>query len=264
MRRIIQIGILALLFSACRNNGKEPRGQALNDTLSYHYDSVKSVSPMVVKTEGLMFDTTKAIITYPVFSDTSLNTFLKRQVFNYFAKEEPEDTYGSITKSFISGYEEFRKDYPERLQSWYLIINLKVLRQLPGYLSVQYSHADYAGGAHGNSSINYLNYNPETKQEIALDSLIVPGKMPQLVKIAENIFRKNEKLNSGESLEDRYFFENGKFSLAQNFRVTDQGLLFLYNPYEIKPYVDGYTELLIPFRDIQDIARPHSILSSSH
>ncbi|MNL65691.1 hypothetical protein D3C87_1900590 [compost metagenome] len=85
--------------------------------------------------------------------------------------------------------------------------------------------------------------------------------MSKLTAVAEKIFRKNEKLSPTESLKDKYFFENDTFSLNQNFTITEKGLKFLYNPYEIKAYVYGTTELLIPFAELKDIAKPNSLLN---
>ena len=253
---------LLLLYTACRNN-EHTTEQPLTDTLSYTYDSVKVYSPFRPE-KAQVNDSTKAVITFPVFKDDTSNQFIRRQIFDYIAKEEAATSYADIVQSFISGYDDFFRSNPDTFQSWYLTINIEVLQQKPSYLSIKYSHADYAGGAHGNSNITYLNYNPRTHQSVVLDSLIRPGKMGNLIRLAEQIFRKNEKLDPLQSLEENYFFEKGIFSLPPNFYVNDKGLVFSYNPYEIKPYVYGYTELVIPFNDLKDLAKPHTILNPSH
>ena len=83
-----------------------------------------------------------------------------------------------------------------------------------------------------------------------------------MTKIGERIFRNDEKISSTASLTENYFFENGKFNLPENFYISNKGLVFLYNPYEIKPYVAGTTELVIPFANLKKIAKPNTILSS--
>ena len=80
--------------------------------------------------------------------------------------------------------------------------------------------------------------------------------------VALFIFRKNEKLSATEPLEERYFFDKGKFALAQSFYVNDKGLVFLYNPYEIKAYAEGYTELIVPFSALKAIAKSNTILTT--
>ncbi|WP_324288612.1 RsiV family protein [Pedobacter sp. SL55] len=68
-------------------------------------------------------------------------------------------------------------------------------------------------------------------------------------------------MSATEPLEQKYFFTNGKFALPKSFYVSDKGLVFLYNPYEIKAYAEGVTELVIPFSELSGIAKPQTILT---
>jgi len=45
--------------------------------------------------------------------------------------------------------------------------------------------------------------------------------------------------------------------------VSEKGLVFLYNAYEIDAYAAGRTILTIPFADLKDIAKPNSLLTST-
>lgn len=265
MKQIVAFLCIAVVLSSCQRgkDQEETAGTLLADTLLYQYDSIKVYSQYLPKKMADYNDTTQATISYPVFKNDTLNNYIKRQVFNFFAKEEPVTSYQDIANSFIKGYDDFSKEYKDRQHTWYLNIKISVLRQTPNYIALQYIHSDYAGGAHGNTYHSFLNYNPKTNEEITLDSLIRPDKMAQLTQLAESIFRKNENLSPDESLAGKYFFENDKFALAQNFYVRKEGLYFLYNPYEIKPYVSGTTALIIPASALKDIAQPHTILSSN-
>lgn len=259
MKHTLIFLFVLLAFSACQN-GKKGTGENVSskDTLSYTYDSIKVYS----KNPNNLIDTPKASISFPVFKNDTLNQFIKRQVFNYFAEEEPITSYQDIADSFIKGYDDFVNTNKGTQQSWFLIIKINVLKQASNYLSLKYIHSDYAGGAHGNTTISFLNYNPKTNTQITLESLITQGKMETLVNIAESIFRKNEKLSATEPLEGKYFFDKGKFTLAQNFYVSDKGLVFLYNPYEIKAYAEGYTALIVPFSALKTIAKSNTILTT--
>ncbi len=258
MKNLVVCFFLFLAISACQN-GKDKAKQAnKKDTLSYSYDSVRVNSKNIPNS----IDTAKASITFPVFKNDTLNQFIKRKVFDFFAEEEPATSYQDVANSFIKGYDSFVSENQGTQQSWFLIIKINVLKQTSNYLSLKYIHSDYAGGAHGNTNISFLNYNTKTNTMLTLDSLIEKGKMEALIQVAEGIFRKNEKLTPTETLTDNYFFDKGKFALAQNFHVTDAGLVFLYNPYEIKPYSEGYTELIVPFSALKKIAKPNTILTT--
>lgn len=261
--------IIAIGFIACQSENKT-NGTAdttnlvtSGDSLSFKYDSVKvySKTPVVINKKN---DTTKAVISFPLFSDEKVNQFVEGKIKLTADSGKNYKSINDYAADFVKGYDDFRtseKDYP---QTWILDIKAKVITQKPGYLSLLSSYMNYSGGAHPNSVFTYINYNPTTHQEILLDSLIQPGSMAKLTAVAEKIFRKNEKLSPTASLKDGYFFEKDTFKLNDNFTVTDQGLKFLYNPYEIKAYVYGTTELLIPFSELKEIAKPNSLLSPAN
>lgn len=264
MKRLILFFAVALLFTACTNEKANENNAAttqISDTLSYKYDSVKVYSKNIIKSENNHTDTTKAMITYPLFELDTLNKFIERQVTDYIAKDEQLASYNYLANSFVKGYDAFYADNKDTFQSWFLFINIKVLYQKKDYIALQYLHSDFSGGAHPNTNIFYINYNPTTNLSITIDSLIKADQKIELTKIGERIFRNDEKLSPTANLTERYFFENGKFFLPQNFYVNDKGLVFLYNPYEIKPYSAGTTNLVIPFAELKNIAKTNSILA---
>lgn len=259
---------ITVSFIACQN---EKKSVSTTDTtnlsshaeLSFKYDSVKVYSKNTVTHEKTI-DTTKAMITYPVFADQQVNQFIEQKMMKFADEGEHYNTYQDFTSAFIKTFDDFSKENKAYGQTWFMEGKIEVVAQQPQYLSALITYVNYEGGAHPNSNFTYLNYNPSDHKEIVLDNLIKPNTMPKLTAIAEKIFRKNEQLSPTQSLKDSYFFENDKFSLNQNFTITKEGLKFLYNPYEIKAYAFGITELLIPFAELKDIAKPNSLLNPAN
>ncbi|MEJ2880334.1 DUF3298 and DUF4163 domain-containing protein [Pedobacter sp. GR22-6] len=269
MKKLALYG-LALGFIACQaacQTEKKDAGQTDSatftaiDTLTYTYDSVRVYPKQPVSKNPAVTDTAKAVISYPVFKDSSLSSFVLKKVLATADEGRSYSSYQTYAEGFTKEFEDFSTQQKDYQQTWFLDISTKVLRQEKGYIALQTRFVSYMGGAHPNSVFSYLNYDPVNKQEILLDSLILPGSMDKLNSIAEGIFRKNEKLAPGSNLKEGYFFENDKFSLNRNFTITEKGLQFLYNPYEIKAYVYGTTTLLIPFSELKGIARPNSLIS---
>lgn len=267
MKRI-GIFILLISFMACQS-GKKTTGTTDSstvpgtaDTLTFSYDSVKVYSTQPISKNKNVTDTSKAVISYPVFSDEQTNSFVLEKVLLTADSGKNYKSYRAYTADFIKSFEDFQKT-EDRPQTWFLEIKNQVTVQKPAYLSVLSRYVSFMGGAHPNTVYTYLNYNPVTHQQILLDSLLLPGGMSGLTKVAEQIFRKNEKLTPTASLKDGYFFENDTFKLNKNFTITSEGLKFLYNPYEIKAYAFGTTELVIPFSALKEIAKPNSLLNPS-
>ena len=78
----------------------------------------------------------------------------------------------------------------------------------------------------------------------------------QLTGLAEKKFREMKNMGETDSLKDAgFWFDGNKFALSENFGVTETGLLFFYNPYEIAPWAMGSTELEIPFEEIQTLLK---------
>jgi len=232
------------------------------DSLSYTYDSVKVYSKNSVSTDKSITDTAKAVIVYPVFTDPVVNKFIEGRVTGMAGKQGAYKTYKDITSGFIKEYDEFQSKNTSRKQIWFEDLDLSVKANYPNYLSVLYTYIDYKGGAHPNTLYTYFNYNPKNYQTITLDSIITSEGMPKLRAVAEQIFRKNEKLAPEASLTEGYFFPEGIFALAETFTLSKEGILFLYNPYEIKPYVAGKTSLTVPYSSIKDILKPSPVLAN--
>lgn len=248
--------LVTILFFACRNEEKKDKDLAKADTLTYKTEHIEVLSKYIPNPKEGEKDTTKATISYPVFQNKALNDYLLKQVFSFFSQEEPPTSYQDVASSFVKGYDEFATENKDYIQSWYLDINIKPVSQFKDYIALAYTHSDYTGGAHGSHNIIYINFDPVQNKPLTLDSLIENGTSAKLTALGEQIFRKDEKLSATEQLAEKYFFENGKFVLPLNFYIGKNGLVFLYNAYEIKPYAAGTTELVIPFEQLQGILKP--------
>ena len=267
MRRLIAIGFLICLYACNRDKRTQQAADAATvtvttgtDSSSYTYDSVKVYGSPKLSTNKLITDTAKSVIVYPVFSNQVVNKFFEDRVISSAGQQGVYKTYKELATGFIKEFDIYKSANKESDQTWFQDIDLSVKANYPNYLSVLYTYVEFKSGAHPNTLFTYINYNPKTYQTITLDSLITADGMPKLRAVAEQIFRKNEKLSPAASLSDGYFFAEGVFSLAETFTVTKEGLKFLYNPSEIKPYAAGNTDLIIPFPAIKDILKPSSIL----
>jgi hypothetical protein len=225
---------------------------AAADTLTFQYDSVKVLSKINASLKRDIKDTAKAIIVYPFFNNKNIDQ--QAQVLKSDNPDAPAyNNYQEVVKDFIKNYDEFIKSMPANNYAWFKDVRISVVAQQKNYLGLKYIFSDYTGGAHPNTVIIFKNFHPATGKEITLKDFVKPVDQPKLVAIAEQIFRKNENLGPKEGLENKYFFDKGIFVLNDNFTITHEGLKFLYNSYEIKPYSDGTTELFIPFTAIKPL-----------
>ncbi len=220
------------------------------DTLFYQYKSIKKESKAFVTEEK---DTVKSTfeLSYPVFKNPIWNEHLKKHVL-----EGKFSSFDAYAQAFISDAEEANTEEEEYARPWYRQLNILVHPQLPATqtLSFEFNDDQYTGGAHGNTSVHYANFDLFSRKLITKADLINPVLMARFTYIGSTIFRKLEGLSPSQSLED-YFFENQKFSLNNNFLIDKKGLLFYYNPYEIRSYAEGPMNLFIPYSSIANLLK---------
>jgi hypothetical protein len=242
---------LTIAAYSCQTNSskEESKHQTSQDTLTYKVVDFFQNSPYFLKGEQGM-DTTYFFASYPYFENEKINQLLRSSILI-----DGEDSVQQAAESFLSGFNEFVEDSadPSYHTAWFREVRANVLINRPNVLSIATDIDDFSGGAHGNHVKLIANFDLKNDKKIALDDLVSKEKRKEFLKIAEKFFRKTERLSDQEQLEGKYFFENGQYSLAENFGLERENLLFYYNPYEIKSYAEGTTALRIPYQAIEHL-----------
>lgn len=170
-----------------------------------------------------------------------------------YAGENPDEikNYSELNTFFISEFNAMKDDLKqEKLPSWEAVLNTKIAYHSKEILNITIDSYTYTGGAHGYNAIQSLIFNTKTGKIISSKKLF--KNTSAIEKIAENEFRKQQKITATLSLTDAgYFFENDKFVLPQNIIITKKGLLLHYNPYEAASYGQGPIEVELPFSTIK-------------
>jgi hypothetical protein len=257
--------ILAVFsLSACKWGGaaKKQSDAVFKDTLAYSYWAIyKRAADCASKADS---SCTVVKIEYPVFKGKSiLNDTIKYRLAQLFKmNDRKRDTNLDVTAaSFLKSYTDFKKRDPKSVMYFTLKSYAKVIEQDSALLTIEYGGYSFTGGAHGSSFTGFINWNVKADKNVTLDDILIPDYRAELTKIAEQIFRKEEKLSDTSSLARDYFFKNNKFALNNNYSISPAGIRFIYNQYEIKPYAAGTTELLIPYSAIKTLMRSHSAAS---
>lgn len=176
-------------------------------------------------------------VSYPVFEDTGLsavNQFvndIKSPVFDPDLRILPLD---SIASDFITNYAEFKRDFPESSQSWFMKHQIAVESEVDSAILISAAINEYGGGAHGNYAINYYQVNKATGQPLVLADLYSQEEVDRMstimsVSIDPSISLLTETITPNE-----------------NFILRKDSITFIYNPYEIAPYSEGVIRLTLP------------------
>lgn len=253
--------VLFALSSCWQAKNPDVKAAVAKDTLAYKYTTFKQRADDC----GNKPDSTCTLIkiTYPAFvSETALNDTLKHKLVGLFmVGERTNDDFDDLAKNFMNAYKAELKAANRKGMFYTLDNKAVVVRQDSALTTLQIDGYSYLGGAHGGAFTGFVNWATNEHKDIKLKDILVDGYGPELTKVGEKIFRKQENLSDTSSLANDYFFKDAKFSLNENFLISPIGLRFVYNQYEIKPYAAGKTDLLIPYIQIKKLIRPHSVVA---
>ena len=248
--------------------------------------TIKTEEKDLVKKYFLSTDTTQGALSVDIeveipfaFADTNvLKNVRKIIISNLFGDEYVSLKNDSIVQLFCS---ELHQDYKDSFQP---LLNVKDSNNnysfnnehtLTGFSLLSdkkiyvYGIERYIdmGGAHGLETRNFYNFDLKTGNLITENDIFKPNfktALSNLIKIRiveESKENKDEKYSEPIlSIEDTDFWTDS-IKPNGNFYLTDEGISYVFNPYEIAPYYMGQTEVSLPYNRLKDILKPKSIIS---
>lgn len=163
--------------------------------------------------------------------------------------------------SYAAGYKRELADVDDTLLSesfnnYYQGISLDVLYNNNGWLIVESNLSDYSGGAHGNYGVSYLNMDMQNKKLWKLEDIMTVDSA-KLQTILEKQARKAFDIPEGDKLSDGLLTD--RVMPNGNFYITNTGITFVYNPYEIAAYAYGIASFFIPYTQIKELLKPEFV-----
>lgn len=113
----------------------------------------------------------------------------------------------------------------------------------------------YSGGAHGYTSLLVQNYCIATGRELhEIDLFKEEYVEPLQGLLLDALIAQTEDVENSQDLEQQGF-NLRDIVPNDNFYVSEEGLTYVYNPYDIAPYAVGRVEIFLPWSDLADIMR---------
>ena len=174
----------------------------------------------------------------------------------------PPDEIGMFSEVYFSlpssQFWDSDEDFGEILANNELIdVEQVVINAGHDILSVMFVNFFYLGGAHPGSYHWSVNYDFSTGQKLTLDDLFIPGS-PYLERIsAYCIPELTEKLEFD-------IWEDGAVPTPENYQVwalTSEGVLIIFDEYQVAPYAAGPQQVIVPFEILADIIHPNGPIS---
>ncbi|MBN3582729.1 DUF4163 domain-containing protein [Algoriphagus aestuarii] len=198
-------------------------------------------------------------ITWPKASETEIGTKINAVVLGrlmaYFRQDTVFGDMESAANDFVKSFEEFKKDFPEAPGAWTIEIEVEKTYESDSLLSLKFSEFEFTGGAHPNSSVNYITFDKSNGNQISEDQFVL--NQAKLLSMTEEAFRQYHEVEEGVLLKDdnRFFLPEEGFFLPNAIGYEGDSLKLTYIPYEIGPYVMGYTELGFSLKELEGIVK---------
>lgn len=258
-------GLLLLLFLAScqQQTNQETKSEAETaalqglDSLNYRIDTLSRSllcalpEPCVyIELERLLIEDTGKVA-------QRLNKMIEKALItSNLTQDTSYVSYESMAQSLIDEYRQLSKEEPSYRRNWEMMQDLNPYLNQIGLFGLSAYHYSYTGGAHGNLYVSTHLFRLKDGIQLNLDSLLLPEQKANLVKIAALQFKEQMEIKDEQSLaEAGYWFEEG-FFLPLNFTLTEEGLEFIYNTYEIAPYSEGVIRLKLSWPDFAPLIKP--------
>ena len=196
-------------------------------------------------------------VNYHLFSNgdasEAINDAVAKKIKTQLNQPNAVDLASAI-KAFDDEYKAFKKDFEDSAQPWTLSIETEILYQSENHLTIALTTYQDTGGAHGNDRIDLLNFDPETGELLTYKDVFTD--MESLKRIVEQEFHKNIASESNLDEQPDYFFGK-EFQLPENFGFMEEGIIFLYNIYEVVSYDGGYMEFVVDVERLEPYLKTH-------
>jgi len=258
----IIIALLVVVFGCSEKKKSFLDNDKIALELNFNDGSIRFYEKVYFKSFGSCddkLDCTEIKIEYPeIISDSpstdSINNFITKHILNLPFNEDEYSSFDEISDSLFSSYISVQQEFEDYHNGWFIHSNTKINGAYKDILSVESEEIIYTGGANEYYNLTFANFNINNGNEVELEDIINKDKIKELESIGKECFFKVKNIPPNTTLEDAgFWFENKKFSLNDNFAITDSGLVFFYNLYEIAPRSSGTSKLFISKEKLKSI-----------
>ena len=180
-----------------------------------------------------------------------INQTLKNYIIKQINGSENDDTDRNLkdaVATFNNDYKTFKNDFPDTAQQWEVFIDGEVTYRSPQIISIAITSYLDTGGAHGNTNVRFFNFDPKTGEQYTKKNLL--SNAQGLSEVIEKRLKEDIQSDSDNNvIKDAFFGKD--FHFPETIGYSAEGLIILYNPYEMASYAQGIVEFTIPFSEVK-------------
>ena len=228
------------------DNAKNP---VLSIELNYQFPTAYSDDSVLKKIRGLMLaDFLPDVADMTSQPEIAMKSYINGKIKAYESSEEiimDEDSQDNISQPAVA---------------WKDNTNLLIRYNANGLLSYTVESNQYSGGAHGGTTFRNSVINLKTGEKIGEEDLFTEASLPLINDIILRKLETQNNVESPEELEQIGYFDITQISQYKNIYLTNDGLVYTFNAYEIAAYAVGTIEVKLTYQDLEGFVAPDSPL----
>lgn len=177
--------------------------------------------------------------------------------------DKPELLLQAVSDTFMKKYRQATDEWAKKGDgtigpsfNWNTQAHVDMVYNAEGVTSLRFTQYQFTGGAHGLQSVFCLVVDMKKRRVLKLNDLFEKGYEQKLRQALEEELRKQYDIPGNAPLNgDKGILFDAHLPVSTNFYLTGNGIGFIYNPYEVAPYVVGQIDLYIPFNRISGLLR---------
>ncbi len=189
--------------------------------------------------------------------------FVSKFFGDNFSEKTPQEAIEEYKNQYVEGYKQFEQEFNKNSKesesadeelgmsfSYYENSHNSIFFNENNILSFSVYFENYTGGAHGSHRLYGYAIDLNTGNLISESDIFCESCYDEIATIiAQKIARQNN-VSDVKELENLGYMGLEGMSPNGNFLINKKGITYIFNEYEIAPYVMGRTEVLLPFDEI--------------
>jgi len=233
-------------------------------TIQFNVYSLKGSKPLTKKPNSQKGDISLLLLlpeesSNPVTSDSLKLLIIEKFTGKRDNAESPERLLEQIRDKYFENYlvsnEPMLKEFPDAPSlNWELLKYMHIMNNCRYHMTFSILTYAFTGGAHGLETEEFYNLDLRSGRSILLEDLLKPGYDELLSQLITRKLHGLYNIPGKQKLTDAGYFTD-TIKPTPNFYLTENGIGFYYNHYDIAPYSFGPSDVFLTFDELRELIR---------
>ncbi|MDO9023934.1 DUF3298 domain-containing protein [Zwartia sp.] len=138
-----------------------------------------------------------------------------------------------------------------------IVLGASVKRATPEIVVIALESYIFSGGAHGMSTMQYVNWLPKLDRILTLDAMLLPGQLSAFEAALKRQHAKWLETNEFARTDPAAYEKMWPFQFSDNAALLENGIAVTFDHYTLGPYVLGMPTIVVPFAELNGIVNPN-------